>query len=96
MNSDAPLIGLSASLINHCLALDILLPFLDISVCAVIKENALEKFGFAPEFLKFMDSIDYHIAEIRRKPWGNYLCWDVMSSKIAEFDFEAGSSFLLN
>ena len=43
MASDTHLIGLNAPLKNDCLALEILVPFLDFPICTVIIESALEK-----------------------------------------------------
>ena len=37
MISDASLIGLNAPLKNNCLALDILVPFRDLSICAAMQ-----------------------------------------------------------
>ena len=55
MASDAPLIGLNAPLRNHCLAVEILVPFLHVGlpICAVIKECALKKSGLAFKLAKF-------------------------------------------
>ena len=43
MASNASLIGHNAPLKNHCLALDILVPFLDLPICDAIKACALDK-----------------------------------------------------
>ena len=48
MASDAPLIGLNAPLKNHCLALDILVPFQDLPICAVINQNVPYKIVILP------------------------------------------------
>ena len=41
--SEAPVSGLNTPLTNHCLALDILVPFLEILICAVIKRMCPRK-----------------------------------------------------
>ena len=66
---DAPLIGLNVRLKNHCLALSILVPFLDFPICTVIKECALEKSGLAQKITP-QKSVFFALSVFKKWDWG--------------------------